>query len=254
MKKLFRFLYALLILAAPLISAIDYTPRNTIFVWDIHGVILDHDALKIAKLLPQVLLCHPSLSFLKKAAVYPLRLLKGEHVQKEIFLQAARADNNQKLIDLLIKIGNAQQEIAGTPQVIAAIKHLGYTNYIASNADNAVFAQLIDPAINPDLAPFFLTNFNILGSQSIDYGTSMENVAYKPNPAYYERFIARNRLNLKKTHVIFIDDTLPNVESAKKIGFTAIHFIDAKKLVERLNCMGIPVSIVPTQASIAASH
>jgi FMN phosphatase YigB (HAD superfamily) len=254
MKKLFRFLYALLILAAPLSNATDYTPKNTIFVWDIHGVMLDHDGLKIAKLLPKVLLCNPSLSFLKKAAAYSWHLMKGEAVQKEIFLQAARAEHNEKMIDLLIKLGNSQKEIPGTPQVVAAIKHLGYTNYVASNIDNAVWAELINPAINPKLAPFFLANFNIPGSQSIDYGTSMENVAYKPNPAYFERFIARHHLDLKKTHAIFIDDTLANIESARKLGFTAIHFINAKQLVERLNCMGIPVSIVPTQASIAASH
>ncbi len=252
MKKLFRFLYALLILATPLISATDYTPKNTIFAWDIHDVIVRQNSLKIAKLIPQILLYHPSLAFLKNVPFYAWHSLKGETIPKEIFIQAARAAKNDKLVSLLIEIVNAQKFMVGTPQIIASLKNLGFKNYIASNIDTEALAQLVDPAINPKLAPFFLNNFDIAGSQSIDYGTSMENIIHKPNPAYFTQFIERHHIDLKKTHVIFIDDKEPNIAAARKTGLTPIRFIDAKQLVERLNCMGIPVSIAPTQASIAA--
>jgi FMN phosphatase YigB (HAD superfamily) len=252
MKRLFRFLYALLILAAPLSATPEFTPKNTIFVWDIHDVMLRQDSPKIAKLILQIPLYRPSLSFLKNIPYYSWHSLKGETVPKEIFLQAARAAKNNQLASLVIKIANAQKLMLGTPQIIAALKELGFTNYIASNIDNEAFAQLLDPAINPELAPFFLNNFDIAGSQSVDYGASMENVIHKPNPAYFTQFIERNHIDLKKTHVIFIDDRQANITSAQKLGFMAIRFIDAKQLIEKLNCMGIPVSIAPTQAAIAA--
>jgi len=44
----------------------------------------------------------------------------------------------------------------------------------------------------------------------------------KPDPAIYH--LTLKRINLKAEECIFIDDSLPNVEAAQKLGFYTVHY------------------------------
>ncbi|MEO0812242.1 MAG: HAD family phosphatase [Myxococcota bacterium] len=50
----------------------------------------------------------------------------------------------------------------------------------------------------------------------------------KPDPEIFE--LARRRFDVDPARTLFIDDSLPNVESAKRLGFQVHHFVDATQL------------------------
>ena len=59
----------------------------------------------------------------------------------------------------------------------------------------------------------------------------------KPDPELFEILIRRYGLNPEET--IFTDDSLPNIETAKRLGFQAIHFESPEKLKEELLARGV---------------
>jgi HAD superfamily hydrolase (TIGR01509 family) len=67
--------------------------------------------------------------------------------------------------------------------------------------------------------------------------TSYELAVLKPDVAIYEYLLKEYHLNADEC--VFIDDHLPNVEGAIKIGMKAIHFTDAKTCEGELARLGI---------------
>lgn len=59
----------------------------------------------------------------------------------------------------------------------------------------------------------------------------------KPEPRLFEILLERYGLNANEC--VFIDDSLPNVETAKKLGFTAFSFTTPDKLVADLKAAGV---------------
>jgi 2-haloacid dehalogenase len=59
----------------------------------------------------------------------------------------------------------------------------------------------------------------------------------KPDRRIFELFL--DRYSLRARDCIFIDDTLPNVESSKQLGFHALHFTGAPKLRADLVDLGV---------------
>ncbi len=54
----------------------------------------------------------------------------------------------------------------------------------------------------------------------------------KPEPRIYE--ITLERLGLTAPDCVFVDDLLPNVEGARELGFTAVHFQDTEQAMTEL--------------------
>lgn len=59
----------------------------------------------------------------------------------------------------------------------------------------------------------------------------------KPEPRLFEILLERYGLNANEC--VFIDDSLPNVETAKKLGFTAFCFTTPDRLVADLKAAGV---------------
>jgi 2-haloacid dehalogenase len=59
----------------------------------------------------------------------------------------------------------------------------------------------------------------------------------KPNPKIYETLL--ERYGLTPQTCVFIDDSLPNVEAAKRLGMHALRFIDATTLRAQLVELGV---------------
>lgn len=59
----------------------------------------------------------------------------------------------------------------------------------------------------------------------------------KPDPVLFEILIRRYGLDPEKT--VFTDDSLPNIETARQLGFQAIHFETPEKLKEELLAKGV---------------
>lgn len=61
----------------------------------------------------------------------------------------------------------------------------------------------------------------------------------KPDPAIYELLL--RRYSITASRAVFIDDRLENVESARRLGFHGIHFVDPALLRPTLRALGLPV-------------
>ena len=83
-----------------------------------------------------------------------------------------------------------------------------------------------------------VVRFPFLG-QFHDVVVSAHERLIKPDPAIYHVLLARN--GLQSGQCVFIDDSLKNVETARRVGMQAIHFTDAEDLGERLRALGFPV-------------
>lgn len=59
----------------------------------------------------------------------------------------------------------------------------------------------------------------------------------KPDVAIYERHV--RDFGLDPAHTVFIDDSYPNVEGARKAGWQALHFTGSEKMVADLATLGV---------------
>ena len=63
----------------------------------------------------------------------------------------------------------------------------------------------------------------------------------KPDPRLFRVFC--ERFGYEAAQCVFIDDSEPNVISARKVGMTALHFTDADKLRRELRELGMPLKV-----------
>ena len=68
---------------------------------------------------------------------------------------------------------------------------------------------------------------------------SGEEKLMKPDPAIYRRLCERYGVDPAKA--VFIDDSLANVEGARRIGMHALHFSSVERLLGDLQALGVRV-------------
>lgn len=59
----------------------------------------------------------------------------------------------------------------------------------------------------------------------------------KPEAAFYNKII--DKLNLKPEEIVFVDDSLKNVEKANELGMVGIHFSSSEKLKTDIRDLGL---------------
>ena len=96
--------------------------------------------------------------------------------------------------------------------------HQRYQTGILSNAGNQTRSLMVD----------------VLGLDKLveDIIISAEEGVIKPESAIYE--IALSRLNAAPETTLFLDDYLPNVEAARKLGMAAVQFIDNQQATSEI--------------------
>ncbi len=111
----------------------------------------------------------------------------------------------------------------GTVEIVKRLKRQGYPLYGLSNwsAETFPFAR--------EKYDFFDLFDDILISGAV--GT------VKPEPEIYR--IALEKFKRPAQECLFIDDSLPNIEQANRMGFIAIHFQSSEKLQTDLQNLGI---------------
>lgn len=62
----------------------------------------------------------------------------------------------------------------------------------------------------------------------------------KPDPAIFQ--LLAHRYTLDPARTVFIDDSLPNIHTASRLGFQALHFTGADKLRQDLADIGLPLA------------
>ena len=103
-------------------------------------------------------------------------------------------------------------------EILKELKHKGYRLYVLSN-----FHLLAYEDVNKRYEFFKYFDGGIISYK--------ENLL-KPNEAIYNKLIKEYKIDPKES--IFIDDMFQNIESAAKLNFETILFIDSKDLREKL--------------------
>ena len=115
------------------------------------------------------------------------------------------------------------EAIAGTVAILEQLKCKGVRLYALTNWSYETF-----PIARQRFA--FLQWFQ-------DIVISGEVKLAKPDPRIFE--LARTRCALEPAATVYIDDAPRNVESARKLGFEALHFQDPLRLREQLTALGL---------------
>ena len=117
-------------------------------------------------------------------------------------------------------IGGAIEE---TVTIMTELKDAGVPLYALTNWSAETF-----PLVRPDFE--FLNWF-------IGIVVSGEEKMIKPDPAFYH--VLFDRYQLKPEDTVFIDDSKPNIETAKKLGVHAIHFNSPSQVREEVEALGL---------------
>jgi HAD superfamily hydrolase (TIGR01509 family) len=72
------------------------------------------------------------------------------------------------------------------------------------------------------------------------WSLSYEVGAAKPDPAIYEHALSKTQI--PASEALFVDDQLVNVESARKLGMDAIHFLNPAQLIQELQARNLVIS------------
>ena len=213
---------------------------HTIFLWDLHGVILTRDITRSIAL---------SLSYPHKFKLFSNpRLVKAV---SKIIWQAATSDagtekliyqahrENQPYLAQLIKnIGNAQGRIEQTIAILKNLHQQGYTHHLGSNIAVSIYQDIIDPQRYPQFADIF-SCFDLKKSHPV---TCTNGVCIrKPSTAYFTTYLQKHEIDPKKTRIIFIDDRCENVKAAQQAGLVSVHFKNALQLKADLKALGVTI-------------
>jgi FMN phosphatase YigB (HAD superfamily) len=200
-------------------------PKNVIILWDIHDVIVKRNGWKTTQAV---------LGYSKKYQVvshmsWPLIKSMMHNIEtSESLIEMAREHRNPQLEILVRKVSNMVDPIEGMAEVITELKALGCTHHIGSNIGATVFADLCEK-----MPHIFKDNFDLACSQVASY--KRDEILKKPNEKFFEEYKRKNKIDLTKTTVIFIDDKLENVKAAQRVGMIGIHFKNQEQLRICLN-------------------
>jgi 2-haloacid dehalogenase len=106
----------------------------------------------------------------------------------------------------------------GTAEIAQKLKQAGWPLYMLSNFSAEKF-------------PLMLKRYNFLQLFD-DIIISGEHKLIKPDPAIFH--LTLNRIQRQAGECLFIDDSLPNIETARNLGFQTIHFQSPEQLSQEL--------------------
>jgi len=213
----------------------NFSPDTHVFLWDLHEVILEKDRSQWLKKFLQFnrkwelirKLNKKSLAIFFTFVLEKLKFTKKQMVSEELAI-AARATNNEALVDLITDICSTYVPIQETVQILHDLSAAGYTHHLGSNIGKTVFDNCLVK---------FPTIFGMFTGHSIPFTASTTKMVKKPNPDFFTTHL--QKYNLQPHHVIFIDDKLINVEAAQSVGIHGIQFKNSQQLRNELKKLTI---------------
>lgn len=231
-----RTLFIITISLSQLISA-----EKPIILWDLHGVLLQREnVLSAFSRSPNIynLMKEINWPFVKDIAMALYTNYSTNTISSQDFINLAHHHNAPFTKTLILAIVNAQKPMPGMQAIIQELANLGYRQQIGSNIGITSFQELINPMAHPDLAPLF-SLLEIKSAHIADYLNGQ--LIKKPNPAFFQNYLAKNNIDLATQPVLLIDDTLANTIAAQKLGFDVIYFKHPHKLRDELIKRGITI-------------
>lgn len=203
-----------------------FSPQDTIFLWDLHEVILQKSLWEWFTIGMQFDRKKELLQKLDKKSAYlalsfvleRLGIIKKQLVSQEL-VQAALNAHNHALADLTIEMCSSYTPIVETINLMQELTTLGYKHHLASNIGEAVFTQCQTK---------FTDIFSLFQSHTIPFHCPKNGFIKKPHPYFFHAHLTKN--NLISENVIFIDDKKINVAAAQAVGMYGIEFKNAQQL------------------------
>lgn len=212
-------------------NKINFSPKSHIFLWDLHGVILEKSiwswfmaCMRFRRKEELVSrLDKKSLNIAFTFLLERLKLTKKQMVSEEL-LKAAYESHNDALIELIMKVCSSYSPIKKTVVLMQELSNLGYAHHLGSNIGKSVF---------DDCAQKFSAIFDLFQECTIPFESEELRMIKKPHPDFFHMHIQKHKLQPQQ--LIFIDDKIVNIQAAQLIGMHAIHFKNAKQLRRQLN-------------------
>lgn len=217
---------------------------HPIIVWDIHDVLLQpYDQFVSLLKFPHK---RDIISRLSWPLVKDIASLLSQHLIREVsseeYIHTAIAHGDPHLAELIVTVANSQRPMIGMQKLVKELHDLGIEQQIGSNIGKSSFYRLLDPEKYPHVASIFkYMNIDKSMVSEFENGTIIK----KPDAQFFERYLAKNNIDLRHTPVIFIDDRWENVRVARSMGFDGIVFKNPNQLRIELRKRDIPVSIPP---------
>ncbi len=214
----------------------QYTPQNTQFAFDFHGVVVRPVANRISHaLLSRNFISSIEMNRYLPGLMWAMAALVYRGGTGEQYIKLLRDYHQMRIAQIALDIANNQAPISDTIAIIKQLKSLGYEINMASDIGGLVLQdfetkELKKPA-QEQILPLFAHKYYV---NYLDTYTPI----HKPNSIYFATYLQHYNQD-KKSYIIFIDDKLKNVEGARKSGMIAILFSSAAQLKEQLIQMGI---------------
>lgn len=214
----------------------DYTPQNTQFAFDFHGVVVKAASNRISSaLLSTNFIYRIHFNRCLPALLWAFTTLAYTGGTGEQYIKLLTQYQQPDMAQMALDIANNQQPIPKTIDIIKQIKGLGYEVNMASDIGDLVLKDFErreqDKPIQEQILPLFVHKHHVNYLET-------DAPIHKPDPAYYAAYLQQYNQNLKP-YVIFIDDKLKNVVGARNAGMIGILFTSAAQLKEQLVKMGI---------------
>ena len=208
-------------------------PKKHIFLWDIHGVLLDLDIKQVIKnvftyngffnLAYAVLQPSTAYFFIKKGIKNP--------VWEGLVLKAVKKfPKLEKHKDYLLDFANCMTVKQDVFNVVKKLHDKGFKNYILSNCGPISFETLSSQY------PEHFCLFEKVQLPSGPNYTKKHAIDQNGNPVVLQNAV--KNFGLKPEQITFVDDSKANIENAKKIGMKTIYFSsvsDFLKAITELN-------------------
>lgn len=229
------------------LEQIQQLPKKHV-AWDIHEVLAQRNKLETAKVvfknIPTLTSAIVRLGCGKlfryensMTQVYPTiaELRKNKNNSGQPYIAAFEKHGETKLARFIRDISNAYRQTEGIAEVVEAIEHHGHTQQIASNIGVSLLPELQERFTqlypNPVLTRIKVGKVIAFANNS-NNDEKTTSVYAKPTPQYFQNYNSTYGIT-PQNPVIFVDDSLANVQAAVKAGWVAIHW-SAKKKIEQL--------------------
>lgn len=205
-----------------------------VLLWDLHDVVFYRDNGSWLKTLFEykqkyeiIKQISPAVASLLGRFLLHKCHLTSKPVTSEELLIAAQETNNQSLIGLVHLFSQAYKVNQEVADRIEKLGNYGYTHHICSNIGPTFLAGF------EERFPQVMKQFSY--AHIVEY--EKERTLKKPHPDFFISYLAKQ--NKSPKDVLFIDDSLANVQAAQKLSINAIQFLTPKKLDSDLILHGI---------------
>ena len=202
------------------------TPKNTLIVFDIHGVLFRFSFSRLIKEFFNVQNKRKLIFMLIKPSVLfnSIKIYKQYRTPEACFFKLSELyPEFKEYRNDMITILNCQQMIPSTVEMVKDLYLYGYPMHIMSNIGEKTYKDLEQK--NPEVFKYF---------KEKHFTKASEDYSSKHKKDFFEK-----KMPTKNKNVVFIDNSRKNTRSAKSLGFKTILYKGKDSLIKGLQTLKI---------------